>query len=225
MKIIIKLGGSILFDGDNIKIDLIRQWLDVIKNLRTDGHQVGIVTGGGKPARRFCTVARKLGATNSYQDLIGIEAARQNARLFIAGLPDAYPDPPTTYQELLRVSSAHNLVVTGGFQPGQSTNGVAALFAEHIEADYLFNISNVSKVYDKDPSKFDDAIPFDEMTYHQFASILNKYEQLPGTYKLFDHIGVDIVSRSKIKLVFLNGNNPEYISDVLNGKSRGTIIQ
>jgi len=225
MKLVIKIGGSTLFDGDEIKLDLIKHWVEVITQLRHDGHRIGVVIGGGIPARRFARAARELGATNSYQDLLGIEAARQNARLFIAALPDAFPDPPETYQELIRITASNDLVVTGGFQPGQSTNAVASLFAEHIRADYLFNVSNVAKVYDKNPKEFTDAKPFDELDYATFADILFDNEQLPGTYELFDHIGIDVVSRSKIKLVFIDGNHPEYMIDVIGGKPRGTIVQ
>ena len=223
--IVIKIGGSTLFDGDEIRMDLINQWISIIKDLRAKGSRLGIVIGGGKPARQFADAARKLGATNSYQDLLGIEAARQNARLFIAALPDAYPDPPQTYQELIRITASNDLVITGGFQPGQSTNAVASLFAEHMRADYLFNVSNVAQVYDKNPKEFKDAIPYDELDYQTFSKILFHNDQLPGTYELFDHIGVDIVARSKIKLVFIHGDHPEYLMDTLNGQHRGTIVK
>ena len=225
MKIVIKIGGSTLYNNYDIKLDLIKKWIKIIKQLRQDGHRIGVVIGGGKPARQFANAAKELGATNSYQDFLGIEAARQNARLFIAALPDAYPDPPETYQELIKKTATNDLVITGGFQPGQSTNAVAALFAEHIRADYLFNISNVEKVYDKNPEQFSDAKPYDELDYSTFSNILQTYDQLPGTYELFDHIGFDVVRRSNIKLVFINGESPEHLIDVIDGKPQGTIIQ
>ncbi|MHA2502176.1 MAG: UMP kinase [Candidatus Kariarchaeaceae archaeon] len=222
--IVIKIGGSTLFDGDEIRMDLIKQWVEIIKSLRDDGYRLGIVIGGGIPARKFAAAARELGATNSYQDLLGIEAARQNARLFIAALPDAYPDPPQTYQELIRITASNDLVITGGFQPGQSTNAVASLFAEHMRADYLFNMSNVAQVYDKNPKDFPNAKPFDVLDYHKFSEILYDNDQLPGTYELFDHIGIDIVARSQIKLVFIHGDHPEYLLDTLKGIHRGTVV-
>jgi uridylate kinase len=225
MKLVIKIGGSTIYDGYKLKIELIRKWIALIEDLRRQEHQVGVVIGGGKPARQFAKAAKQLGATNSYQDFIGIEAARQNARLFISGLHDAYPNPPRSYQQLIEITASNDLVIAGGFQPGQSTNAVAALFAEHIGADYLFNISDISKVYDKDPDKYDDAIPFDELSYSEFTNLVHQNEQLPGTYDLFDHIGVDVMRRSRIPLVFINGEHPEHIMDILNGKSRGTIIQ
>ena len=226
MKFVIKIGGSVLFDDvGSIKIDLIRNWIEIIEELQNQDHQVAIVVGGGKPARQFSKIARDLGAPNSYQDLIGIEAARQNARLLISGLPSAYPDPPSSYQEFIKVAAHQSLVVVGGFQPGQSTNAVAAILAEEIGADYLFNMSNISKVYDKDPEEYPDAKPFDKLTYSEFEQLLVANEQLPGTYALFDNVGLEIVKRSKIKLTFLDGSHPEYIPKLLSGKSLGTVVE
>lgn len=224
MKIILKIGGSILFDGDQINTSLIKEIADMINRLRNADHAIGVVVGGGTPARKYSNAAKELGATHSFQDILGIEAAKQNARLLIAALDQAYPQPPTNYYELTQVSATHDLVIVGGFQPGQSTNAVAALFAEQIKADYLFNLSNVDKVYNKDPSVYEDAKPFDNISYDQFTKSIINNEQLPGKYALFDHLGLEIVKRSKIKLVFINGTKPDFVIDVLEGRERGTII-
>ena len=224
MKLVLKIGGSILFNENDINIELINQWIKIIRKLRNDGHQVGVVVGGGKPARDFTKAAQELGANASYQDLIGIASARQNARLIISGLSEAFPHPPKDYQELISVVHEHPLVIVGGFQPGQSTNAVAAIFAEYIGADYLFNLSNITHVYDKDPAKFRDAKPLDQISYFEFTEILKQNEQSPGEYALFDVVGVGIVQRSKIKLVFLDGRTPEFLLDILEGKNQGTLV-
>ena len=180
--------------------------------------------GGGKAARMYIKAASEIGANKSLQDLMGIESARQNARLFIMGLKGAYPNPPKNFEELYTAINSHEVVVCGGFQPGQSTNAVAALFAETMGADYLFNITNISKVYDKDPDKHSDAKAHDVLSYSEFEEILDQNEQDPGKYALFDHLGFDVVKRSKVKLVFLNGDNPEFVQDILDNKQRGTIV-
>ncbi len=225
MRIVIKIGGSILFKDGRIKTSIVKDWIEKIQKLLDSKIQVGLVIGGGIAARDYIFASKELGATADYQDFLGIESARQNARLFISGFRDAYPTPPENYEELIHAVSTHQLVITGGFQPGQSTNAVAAIFAEHMRADYLFNMSNVDKVFDKDPSKHDDAIPYDTISYDKLSDIITLNEQTPGKYALFDYLGNEIIKRSSIKLVFLNGNHPEYIEEVINGKSRGTIVQ
>ena len=225
MRLILKIGGSILFENGNISLKLIESWVTTINHLRGLGHEIGIVVGGGIYARKYSLAAKKLGANSSYQDLIGIEVARQNARLFISALRDAYPHPPKDYQELIAAHSSNNLIVLGGFHPGQSTNAVAAIFAEYVEADYLFNLSNITHVYDKDPSKFSDAKPLDRLTYSELSEIIKKNQQSPGKYAVFDTVGMGIVERSGIKLVFLDGHQPQFLLDTLEGKSRGTTVE
>ena len=224
MQIVLKIGGSILFNDGELNIDLISKWVAVIDELVKMDIQLGVVVGGGIPARKFISAANKLGANATYQDILGIQSARQNARLFISALKEAYPDPPGNYKELLLAFSTHKLVICGGFQPGQSTNAVAAIMAEYIGADFLMNLTKVEKVYNKDPSKYDDAISYDNLTYNEFTKIVGIHEQTPGNYELFDHLGLEIVRRSSIKLVFIDGLHPEYVFDVIKGKTRGTIV-
>jgi len=41
---------------------------------------------------------------------------------------------------------------------------------------------------------------------------------------LFDIVGLSIVQRSKIKLVFLDGRTPNLLLDVITGKNQGTLV-
>ncbi|MCY3411280.1 MAG: UMP kinase [Candidatus Heimdallarchaeota archaeon] len=224
MKLVIKIGGSILFKKNSLDISLIENWISEINNLIDEGHQIGIVIGGGRPAREYIATAKTLGANQAYQDFLGIESARQNARLFISALENAYPIPPRNFEELLMALSSHNLVICGGFQPGQSTNAVAAIFAEQMQANYLFNMTKVHKVFDKDPNIHEDAKSFDFLDYSQLQTIISQNEQKPGKYDLFDYLGMEVVKRSRIKLVFLDGTKPNYIRDTLLNNCRGTIV-
>lgn len=224
ISLVFKIGGSTLFENQELNIGKITKWVSLLQKLLDKNYKIGVVIGGGKPARNYISAASMLGANKFHQDLLGIESARQNARLFISALPASYPSPPRTFEELLQASHNSDLVICGGFQPGQSTNAVASLFAEILGADYLFNITNIDKVHDKDPNKYADAKAFDELTYEQLSDILDQNEQLPGQYDLFDHLGLDVIIRSSIKLVFLNGDHPEYVHDILENKQRGTVI-
>lgn len=224
MQLILKIGGSILYNNDDINVNLIKNWVNTIEKLRESGHKIGIVIGGGSPARKFVRAANELGADGSSQDLLGIESARQNARLFISALDNAYPEPPKNFHELMLALSTHDLIICGGFQPGQSTNAVASIFAEYTRADWLFNLTKVDQVYDKDPQNNIDAKGYDNLSYDELEVIILDNKQHPGGYALFDHLGLGVVKRSGVKLAFINGNNPEYINDILNGKQRGTIV-
>ena len=45
VKLVIKIGGSTLYDEYEIKMDLIRHWVKVIKKLRSEGHRIGVDHG------------------------------------------------------------------------------------------------------------------------------------------------------------------------------------
>ena len=72
---------------------------------------------------------------------------------------------------------------------------------------------------------FSRLVRYDTISYDKLSDIITLNEQTPGKYALFDYLGNEIIKRSNIKLVFLNGNHPEYIEEVINGKHRGTIVQ
>jgi uridylate kinase len=135
MVLVVKLSGRI-FDDES----LVLKYSQVVKRR---SEKVGIVTGGGEVARRYIAVAKRGGASNTFQDLLGIYASRLNALLLISLLDNAYPRVPTNIEEFLEAWRTHQVVVSGGFQPGQSTATVAALVAEAVGASALLNAANI----------------------------------------------------------------------------------
>jgi len=145
LKIVIKIGGHVFSEGINAQNIL--SFAEELKRLRSEGHKVIAVAGGGEEARRYIKAGRLLGASEYACDILGIEASRLNARLLIAAMDDlAYPVPPKDIQELLVAFESEKIIVAGGIQPGQSTNAVAAMIAESIYADILINATNVEGV-------------------------------------------------------------------------------
>ena len=225
MKIVIKIGGSVLYTNGRLDSERIISYVEVIKALREEKHSVFVVIGGGSLARDFIQVAKKIGANKSIQDWLGITIALQNARLFISAFDEACPSPPKNFDEILSVYKKHNLIFLGGLQPGQSTNAVAALVSELVDADFLFNLTDVDGVYDKDPDVYPEAKLYDEIGYKKLYSLISSKAQNPGNYELFDMMAIQILERSKIKLKFLNGKKPEEIIGSLSGKKIGTTVK
>ena len=48
-------------------------------------------------------------------------------------------------------------MVAAGWHPGWSTDFVATILAERLQAKTILNLSNIDYVYDKDPNKYKDA--------------------------------------------------------------------
>ena len=225
---VLKIGGSILFDESNqINEKLISKYAKTIKSIFSETKKkCAIVVGGGKIARKYISSARSLGAKESYNDVMGIETAKLNARLLISALGElAYPDPPENFQEFQSLFAlTDKILVCGGFQPGQSTNAVAAAIAELVNAEKLINLTDVDGVYTADPDKDPQAKLLDEISISDFISLISTHETRAGHYPLFDNTAVQIVKRSKIPVHFLNGKNPDNIKKAIEKEKIGTVI-
>ncbi|MBD3405412.1 MAG: UMP kinase [Candidatus Lokiarchaeota archaeon] len=225
MRLVLKLGGSLLYNKDNqIIITRIKEYAKVIAQLAIDGHDIAIVVGGGKPARAFISAARELGASEAQCDWLGIKTSRLNAELLCASLQrHAYPKIVESLDELEIAAYSNHIVLMGGLTPGQSTNAVAALAAEITHADLLLNATNVDGVYDKDPND-PGAIKLDDVSIENLEIILSGGGTRAGEYRLFDPVAIRVVKRSKIGTVIFNGLNPSNISKIVAGEKIGTMI-
>ncbi|MHA1962048.1 MAG: UMP kinase [Candidatus Thorarchaeota archaeon] len=225
MRAVLKIGGSLLYDdAGEVLTDRIRKYADVILGLSKEGHQLIIVVGGGKPARVFITAARELGASEAQCDWIGIKMARQNAELLGAALGGAaYPKIVESLDELEIAVQHGKVVLLGGLIPAQSTNAVAAVAAETVGAEKLFNATNVDGVYDKDP-KLSGAKKLDTVKIAELRSILSGGGTRAGEYKLFDPVAIRVVERSKISAVIFDGTLPENLRYIFEGKKIGSVI-
>ncbi len=77
MKLVIKIGGSLILDKDGqIRVAEIKKFAKVIETLLKDGHDIVIVVGGGSEARKYIAAMRALGASEGYCDEIGIVPSR-----------------------------------------------------------------------------------------------------------------------------------------------------
>lgn len=225
MKIVIKIGGSIFFDKEGkINYDLLLEYSKEIRHLHELGHEVGVVTGGGSFAKQYLSQIRSFNFVESVYDIIGIEFSRINALVFSMLLGDIAIKPIlTSWDQVMQHIDDKRIIVLGGMQPGQSTNAVSAILAEYMSAEYLINLTNVEGVFDRPPTQAGAKL-LRKITYQDFLKILFKQDSHAGHYELFDLVAFKIVSRSKIKLVFINGMNPKNLLDCLSGKKIGTLV-
>jgi uridylate kinase len=225
MRAVLKLGGSLLYDKDGaVVVDRVKNYASVIKALVKDGHSFVVVVGGGKPARSYIDAARSLGATEAQCDWLGIKLARNNAELLCAALGNlAYPNIVETLDELEVAINLGKVVLMGGLIPAQSTNAVAAVAAETVRAEILFNATNVDGVYDRDPKK-SGAMKLESVTIEQLRKILEGGGTKAGEYKLFDPVAIRVVERSRIPTIIFDGSNPDNFQRVFRGEKIGSRI-
>lgn len=223
MRTVIKLGHS--FSKGIPGADDIRNQCDVLKRITQLGHRAVLVIGGGSLSRNYISVARELGADWSECDQVGIDFTRLNARLFVIALGDAaHPRVARDLQELVEFYSSGKVVVMGGLTPGQSTDAVSALAAEAIGADLFIRTLDVEGVYDRDPKSSNEARRLETVTIEELRRLVAAGGEEAGQYKLLDHIAINILARSRIPAVFLDGRNPENILKAIRGEKIGTMV-
>ncbi|MGC8850468.1 MAG: UMP kinase [Candidatus Bathyarchaeia archaeon] len=223
MKVSVKIGGFAF--KEELDASLLRGYSNEIRKLSGEGHQLLIVTGGGKTARRYIDTSRILGASEALCDMLGIEMSRVNAFLLVSSLWDiAYRRVPSSLEEAVAAVRPGKPVIMGGLQPGQSTNAVAALAAELTHADLLVNLTDVEGVYSKDPKIYGDAKLLEEVTVEQLEAILSSQDLRAGGYKLMDPLALNIIKRGRINTVILSGLNPENLRRAVRSERIGTRI-
>lgn len=223
MRVVVSAGGSVLAKA--LMPEKFKSYANALKEI-SKKHAVFIVTGGGQAAREYIKAARELGANEAACDLMGIEITRLNARLLIAALKDgAYHEVPLDYREAKNASLSNKIVVMGGVSPGHTTDAVAAILAEYINADLLINATSVDGVYTSDPRKDKNAKKFDTMTPKQLIEVVMKTEMVAGANSPIDLLAAKVIERSNIKTIVLNGENPKDIVDAVKGKHKGTVIE
>ncbi|MEB3860743.1 MAG: hypothetical protein GSR84_00805 [Desulfurococcales archaeon] len=217
--VVVKISGSLL---DSMEPGYYSKLVGALLSLASRG-PLAVVTGGGAPARRGVRLLQELGATRGLQDLAGIWASRLHAiTLSLALYPRSPPRVLVTLEEVLEVLAQGLIPVTGGFQPGQSTNAVAAAIAEAMGAGLLVNmLHGVEGVYEDKPG----GRLARRLCYSDLRRIIARFSQEPGGYKLFDRVALDIVERSHVRVVFIDGSDPSRLPRVVDEPgSMGSLV-
>lgn len=223
MRLVVRLGGSVVASPVNTK--LLSSYADLIKIVKSQGHEVAVVVGGGALAREFIRIAKELGLEMQAQDDVAISVSRLFAQLFLKRLGEAACSKVSvTLEDTAQCLSEGKIAVMGGLKPGITTDAVAALVAERINADLLVKSTDQDGVYDKDPRKHADAVKLDKLSFEDLPKILDEKVHKAGIHQIIDPEAVKVLKRHRVKLIVVNGFVPENILSAVNGEKVGTII-
>jgi len=224
MRIVFSVGGSIVAP-EEVDDSYVGE-LAIFLTDFSSSHEIAVVVGGGRPAREKITEARQQGANEAECDLVGIEASRMNAKAVARALgAKATQKPPESIVEAAGAFKEGKLVVMGGTEPGHSTDAVAVILGELIDAELILNASNVDFVYDSDPSKNPNARPLEKIRASELVKLVSTESISAGGYALIDLTAAKIIERSGIKTVFVDGRDIENLCAVVEGKPfKGTTV-
>jgi uridylate kinase len=223
MRIVLRIGGSVI--ASPIDPDLIKQYSDLLKDLRRQKHELVVVVGGGKLAREFIAVAKDIGLDEPAQDEIAISVSRIFAQLFLKKLgEDGCETVPLTVNDAAKWLVKGKIVIMGGLKPGMTTDTVAALVADRVKADLLVKATDQEGVYDKDPRKHPDAAKLDHLSFEDLSRVLLEDKHKAGIHQIIDPEAVKILKRHQVKVVVVNGFKPADILRAVKGRHVGTVI-
>lgn len=228
-RILLKLSGEALA-GDKktgLDFDVIKDICDSIKKCVDEGLEIGIVVGGGNFWRgrtggemdrtradhmgMLATVINALAVADTLEQM-GVSVRVQT------GISMPQIAEPYIRNRAVRHMEKGRVVVfgCGTGNPFFSTDTGAALRAAEIEADIIFKATNVDGVYDKDPNRHDDALKYEELSFH---------EVLEKELKVMDSTAASLCMDNDIQILVFNLDDPTNIYKAAHGEKAGTIVK
>jgi len=228
---VVALGGSLLRPEEAEKRS---QWLGQLRQLivhvEGNGRKLGIVVGGGLPAREAIQLAKNIISDPHRLDEVGIAATRLNAtilqQIFLEIGCDVAPSIPATTEDAAKLMDKHSIVVMGGTIPGHTTDAVAIALARDCGARNCVIATNVDYVYDKDPREHEDAKPMFDISIDELAEITGTKPLIPGQSAVVDPVAVGWAKAASIDIAVLDGRDISLLDSALDGKEfNGTLIR
>ncbi len=224
MRVVVRVGGSVV--ASPLNASLIGRYVDLLKTLREQDHEVILVVGGGSLAREFIGVAADLGLVEADRDWVAIHVSRLFARLFVLCLGEAScGNVSVTLGDAVACLRGGRVVVMGGLRPGMTTDAVAALVGERVKADLLVKASNVDGIYTRDPKKYSDAEKLDKLRFDDLERLFEEDRHRAGINQILDPEAVKILRRIRLRTVVVNGFDEGNVLSAVKGERVGTVIE
>lgn len=223
-QIVMSLGGSLIIPNE-IDVLFLKSFVVTIKEYVSRGFSFLIITGGGKLCRKYNDSLKQIVEPSLLDlDWMGIAVTRLNAELVRICFGDlAYEKVVLDPDNIPKTNK--QIIVGGGWKPGNSSDLAAVHGASSIGATKIINLSNIDFVCDKDPKKFPDAKSIDKMSWSEFRDLFGN-DWNPGANVPFDQTAAREAESLGHEVVILNGKNIENLKSYLDGnKFIGTVIK
>lgn len=222
--IVIDFGGSILSpEPCRLNFRILKGFKKILtKNLKK--YRFIVVVGGGKICRMYQNEARRGKITNKHSlDWIGVRSTQLNAELMRAYLGKIAFNRVMHYEKQ-ELDWKKGILVSGGWQPGGSTDYITASLAGMHGAKKIVVATNIDYIYDKDPNKHPDAKKQLKLTWKEFNKIIGT-KWIPGMSTPLDPKASRICVKNKISVEFVNGAKISNLEKAIVGKPfRGSTI-
>ncbi len=235
---VISLGGSLFSrkEGEKIVLDshYMREFLTTLQPLTEQGNRFVVITGGGQNARVLQNqLAHDHNLSHESLDRVGIMCTRLHAQVLLElakqchffnlcqdvavleemGLEEMDPEGKGAGTS---VSRGYSLIISGGFKPGMSTDAVSLNWAIRFNASRIVNLSNITHVYDREPSD-KNAIPLESMTWAELRALVGS-RWAPGLHVPFDPIACKLAESHGANVYIASGKNLATLVSIVRGE-------
>ncbi len=228
-KIVMSIGGSLIVPDEGIDTKFLSDLNRFVREqlAKNKKRQFFLVIGGGQLARRYRDAGEEVikhELTLDDLDWLGVHATRMNAQLLRTIFRDiAHPYLIKHYEIIRKVTEP--VVVAAGWKPGWSTDFDAVLLCEDYGVTEVINLSNIEKVFDKDPKKYKNAKPIDKISWKDFKKLIGS-KWIPGMHAPFDPVAAQKAESLGVKVAVLSGHNFNNLENYIAGKDFvGTVIE
>lgn len=217
---VLSLGGSLVVPKTGIDTQFLKEFNTFIRNQVSEKkRRFFIVVGGGETAGRFINAGKEtLGheLTNDDLDWLGIHSTRLNAQLVRTIFHDiADPRVIKHYEIILKIDQP--VAIAAGWKPGWSTDFCAVTLSDDYNIKDVINLSNIDKVYDKDPKIDPTAQPIDTISWKEYREMVGD-TWTPRMNVPFDPIASKLAEKLAIRVKVLNGKNLSNLGLALDDK-------
>ncbi len=227
---VLKLGGSVLYDKSlNLNINLLQKLKNWYHDEKNNFQKLVIVVGGGTFSRDVQKrVANSIGG-DEYLHNIGMAVTQTNAAIVQGYLedPDIYiPRKIGDAYEYI-INNEKVVMVSGGLKVGWSTDMDAAVFADILDCDRVFKISDIEYLYNKDPKEHIDASPIKDITWGEYFDLfkIDKDSMHHANHSIPIDVGCALFCQSKnISFIISGGKKLQEEQSIGNILSEGSFI-
>lgn len=249
MRIVVKVGTSTLaHKTGNLNIRRVEQLCKVLSDLKNSGHEIILVSSGaiGMGAGKLCLSERPVDIPTKQAaaavgqcelmytyDKLFSEYNHTVAQILIVGLDIENEERNRNFKNtlyrllelgVLPIVNENDTVSTAEIEIGDNDT-LSAIVASNVQADLLILLSDIDGLYTADPHKDENAElikTVENITPEIFAIAGGKGSTL-GTGGMSTKIKAAQMANSKgIDMVIANGENPDVLYDIVDGKAVGT---
>ncbi len=253
MRIVVKVGTSTLaHPGGRLNIRNVEELVKILADLKNAGHEIILVSSGaigmgiGKlnmdrahmdmPAKQAAAAVGQCELMHTY-DTLFLKYSHTVGQILITSEDIEDPERKHNFENTMKtlldfgalpVVNENDTVATTEINSVGDNDTLGAIVAKAIDADILVLMSDIDGLYTSDPYKDPSArlIETVEEITKEIEAFAGGPESGLGTGGMTTKIGAaQMVTETGCDMVIINGNKPEQLYDIVEGKAAGTLFK